>query len=126
MHDPELLSTLMDSLKDPYVFADMNHIIRYMNKTAIIRYKRRGGESLIGRSLLDCHNGKSRTAIKEVLTRLQDGEEEVMTADTAKHRLYMRAVRDDNGSLLGYYERYEPPVKEKASKNKSVGQCVML
>ncbi len=32
-----------------------------------------------------------------------------MITDDEKHRIYMRAVRNEQGELLGYYERYEPP-----------------
>lgn len=36
-------------------------------------------------------------------------KEERLTTDNEKHRIYMRAVRDADGQVLGYYERYEPP-----------------
>jgi PAS domain-containing protein len=35
MTDPTLLAAILDSLKDPILFADTDHIIRYMNKAAI-------------------------------------------------------------------------------------------
>jgi hypothetical protein len=35
------------------------------------------------------------------------GEEERLITDNKKHRIYMRAVRDQDGRVLGYYERYE-------------------
>jgi hypothetical protein len=38
------------------------------------------------------------------------GEEWLIT-DNEKHRIYMRAVRGTDGQVLGYYERYELPVK---------------
>ena len=34
-----------------------------------------------------------------------------MITDSPKHRVYMRAVRDEDGKVIGYYERYDPPVK---------------
>jgi hypothetical protein len=45
----------------------------------------------------------------EILAAMQGGEEERLITDNEKHRIYMRAVRDTAGRLLGYYERYEPP-----------------
>ncbi len=45
----------------------------------------------------------------EILAAFQTGEDERLITDNAKHRIYMRAVRDPVGKLLGYYERYEPP-----------------
>ncbi len=99
------LAAILDSLKTPILFADTNHITRYMNKAAIATYE--GGESLIGRSLFECHNEHSQQVMKEVLAALQAGEEERFTFEDETNRVYMRAVRDADGRVLGYYERYE-------------------
>lgn len=110
--DNILLASLLDSLVEPVLFADTEHIIRYMNKAAMEKYRKRGGTGLIGRSLFDCHNAKSRQVMIEVLAALHAGEEERLITDNAKHRVFMRAVRDAAGQVLGYYERYEPPAKQ--------------
>ena len=106
--DATLMAAILDSLKDPLLFADTEHTIRYMNRAAIAYYSE--GESLIGRSLLDCHNEQSQQII-EILAAMQAGEEERLITDNDKHRIYMRAVRGADGQVLGYYERYEPPAK---------------
>ncbi len=108
MNNSQLMSYLLNSLKDPFLFADTEHIIRYMNKAAIAHYSK--GESLIGSSLLDCHNEKSQQMIIEIFAAMQNGEEERLITDNEKHRVYMRAVRNENDQLIGYYERYEPPL----------------
>ncbi len=113
MPEASLLSTLLDSLKDPFVFADPQHVIRYMNAAAIAHYP--GGAALLGRSLLDCHNADSQRQIREILAELDTGVAERLVTDNEQHRIYMRAVRDAGGRLIGYYERYEPPVKLPAS-----------
>ncbi|MBM4467083.1 MAG: PAS domain-containing protein [Chloroflexi bacterium] len=107
MIDPTLMAAILDSLKDPLLFADTEHMIRYLNKAAITYYSE--GESLLGRSLLDCHNEQSQRQIIEILAAMQAGEEERLITDNEKHRIYMRAVRGPDGQVLGYYERYEPP-----------------
>jgi len=108
MVDASLLASFLDSLKDPFLFADTEHIIRYMNKAAIEHYD--DGAALIGRSLLDCHNPDSCRMIRQIFAEMQtDGIDERLITDNEKYRIYMRAVRDGNGTLLGYYERYEPP-----------------
>ena len=61
MIDATLMAAILDSLKDPVLFADTEHITRYMNKAAIAHYDE--GESLLGRSLLDCHNEQSQQQI---------------------------------------------------------------
>jgi DUF438 domain-containing protein len=105
--DIELMAAFLDSLKASFVFVDTQHIIRYMNKAAISNYKQ--GASLLGSSLLDCHNAESCKMIVEILEAMYAGEDERLITDNQRHRIYMRAVRDKSGQLLGYYERYEPP-----------------
>lgn len=109
MIDATLMAAMLDSLKDPFLFADTQHVIRYMNKAAIAYYE--GGESLLGTSLLDCHNEQSQRTIIEILAAMHEGEDERLITDDEEHRVYMRAVRDTDGRVLGYYERYEPPAK---------------
>lgn len=110
MAEDDLMAAILDSLKDPVLVADTGHVTRYMNKAAIAHYEQ--GATLIGRSLLACHNERSQAVMHEVLAALQAGEEERLITDNEKHRIYMRAVRDCGGRLLGYYERYEPPRRE--------------
>jgi DUF438 domain-containing protein len=107
--EPALLGSLLDSMKHPVLFVDTDHIIRYMNRTAVVHYAKDGGEKLIGTSVLDCHNEQSRAMIHEIFAAMREGLEERMITDNEKHRIYMRAVRDGDGKLLGYFERYEPP-----------------
>ncbi len=111
MIDVTLMASILDSLKDPLVFADTDHIIRYMNRAAIAHYE--DGENLIGRSIMDCHNAQSQAMILEILQGMRSGEEERLITDNEEHRIYMRAVRDAGGEILGYYERYEPPASRE-------------
>jgi PAS domain-containing protein len=108
MIDASFMSALLDSLKDPVLVADTEHKILYMNRAAVAHYEE--GERLLGRSLLKCHNERSCRMIVEILAAMQqEGLEEQLITDDEEHRIFMRAVRDPGGSLLGYYERYEPP-----------------
>jgi DUF438 domain-containing protein len=101
------MATILDSLKDPMMFVDTGHTIRYMNKAAVGHFDR--GEALLGTSLLECHNQHSCEIILETLQAMRDGEDERLITDNEKHRIYMRAVRDASGEVIGYYERYAPP-----------------
>jgi PAS domain-containing protein len=102
-----LMAAILDSLKDPILFADTEHVTRYMNKAATAHYEE--GEDLIGRSLLDCHNERSQQMMIEILAEMREGLEERLITDNEKYRIFMRAVRGTEGQVLGYYERYEPP-----------------
>jgi len=106
---PDLMAAIVESLKDPILFADTEHAIRYMNGAAIAYYDE--GERLLATSLLDCHNEQSNRVIIDTLADMRAGLQERLITDNKKHRIYMRAVRDRDGQVLGYYERYEPPAK---------------
>jgi DUF438 domain-containing protein len=106
------MAAIMDSLKGPVLFADTNHVTRYMNKAAIAYYT--DGEAQIGRSLLDCHNETSQAMMVEILAAMHEGLEEQLISGEEGHRVYMRAVRDHDGRVIGYYERYEPPPEPEA------------
>ena len=114
MIDAPLLAALLDSVKDPFLFADTDHIIRYMNKAAITHFE--AGEALLGSHVFDCHNATSQRQISEILEAMWAGENERLITDNQEHRIFMRAVRDGEGNLLGYYERYEPPDRCDAAR----------
>jgi DUF438 domain-containing protein len=115
MEQLELLTLILDSWNKSFVFADTDHIIRYMNAQARQHYAKWG--DVLGKSIFDCHNANSCEMIRDCFARLQNGEEEVLFTDNQKHRVYMRGVRDTKGKLIGYYERYEPPlIQQNAGK----------
>lgn len=95
----------------PVVICDTEHKIIYMNKTAAERYSKRGGYSLVGKSLLDCHNEQSNLKIKKVLEWFKKSTDNnrIFTYHNSKENkdIYMIALRDDNGKLIGYYEKHE-------------------
>ena len=78
--------SIVDQDRASIVICNLKHEIIYMNPAAVNSYAKRGGDKLIGRSLLDCHNPESRDRIQ------QD--------------VYMVALREE-GRLIGYYEKHE-------------------
>ncbi len=110
MPDAIPFAAILDSLLDEVVFVDTGHTIRYMNQAAIEHYDE--GAALIGTSIFDCHNDQSNVVIREVFEEMLAGATERKITDNDKMRIYMRAVRDGDGTLLGYYERYEHEVRD--------------
>ena len=108
MEQLELLSLILDSWNEEVVFIDTNHIIQYVNAPAVKKYAKWG--DMLGKSIFFCHNPESCRMIREMFARFQNGEDDILFVDNEKHRIYMRAVRDKQGKLFGYYERFEPPV----------------
>lgn len=107
---PYLLSMAQED-RHAIVLCNMEHEIIYMNPAAVERYARYGGNALVGKSLLDCHNGKSRERIEQVLNWFQAGKENnrIYTSYNEKEKkdVYMIALRDEEGNLIGYYEKHE-------------------
>lgn len=93
------------------VICNMEHEIIYMNQAAVSRYAKQGGAELVGKSLLDCHNAQSGEQIKKVVSWFQESREHnrIYTFHNEKENkdVYMVALRDESGILIGYYEKHE-------------------
>ena len=110
--------SIIDQDKCAVVICNLEHEIIYMNQAAIQRYGKRGGQALLGKSLLDCHNARSNEMIKKVVSWFAESMEHniIYTSRNEKENkdVYMVALRDDDGSLIGYYEKHEYRDKETA------------
>lgn len=102
----ELLAAILDAYAYEIVFVDRDHIVQYMNKTAKKRYQ---GRLEIGQSLFNCHNENSKTKIEQFLKRADAGEDEMFEVFNQKthEREFFVPVKDDNGQVIGYFERHE-------------------
>ena len=102
--------SIVDQDRASIVICNLKHEIIYMNPAAVTSYAKRGGDKLIGRSLLDCHNSKSRDRIQQVVDWFAADESHniVYTFHNEKQNkdVYMVALRD-KGKLIGYYEKHE-------------------
>lgn len=105
MIDARTMLAILGSLHESVVFVDMNHVITYANKAALAQYAKWG--DIVGRSIFDCHNEQSGETIREIFAAFQQGEDERLISENEKRRIYMTAVRDETGTLIGYSERYE-------------------
>lgn len=47
--------SIIDQDREAVVICDLDHTILYMNPAAVVDYKKYGGASLLGKSLLACH-----------------------------------------------------------------------
>jgi PAS domain-containing protein len=63
----EIYKSVLEADRAAVVICNLEHIIIYMNPAAVARYAKWGGKALLGKSLLDCHNEKSREMIKKIL-----------------------------------------------------------
>lgn len=83
--------------------SDGEHRIVYLNDAASSNWSSKGGASLIGTSLLACHNEHSKAIIEELL---KTGGQNVYTIDKAglKKVIFQSAWRDESGHVAGLIE----------------------
>lgn len=110
MDEKTILKGILDSYPYPIVFVDNDYIIRYLNRYAQYHYyQERGYRDLIGKSLFDCHDREtSRERIKVAYEKMKsDGKEVFIGVNARNQRYYMQRVRDEEGNLIGFFERFE-------------------
>lgn len=107
----EIYKSVLEADRAAVVICDLEHTIIYMNPVAIERYAKWGGKDLMGKSLLNCHNEKSREMILKVLEWFKASKDNniVYTFFNQKENkdVYMVALRNEEGNLIGYYEKHE-------------------
>ena len=103
----QFFKSILDQDVSPIVICDLQHTILYMNPAAVKQY----GPQLLGKNVLACHSPEACERIEQVLARfgLDDACDRVHTMYSEKDALdvYMVALRDEQGSLIGYYEKLE-------------------
>lgn len=101
--------SVLDRDRAPVVICDLTHTIIYMNPAAVERYKKHG--DLLGKSLLDCHNARSNELIDRAVEWFSADPSHNMLYtfrnDKENKDVYMIALRDEGGKLIGYYEKHE-------------------
>jgi hypothetical protein len=102
--------SMVDQDRNAVVICNLKHEIIYMKSAAVHNYEKRGGDKLIGESLLACHNPESCEKIQRVIDWfLQDVSHNIVYTfhnDKQNKDVYMVALRDA-GKLIGYYEKHE-------------------
>lgn len=93
------------------VICSLEHEIIYMNPAAMARYANWGGDRLIGTNLLNCHNAQSNIQIQKVVSWFQESTAHNMVHTFYNEKenkdVYMVALREEDGTLIGYYEKHE-------------------
>ncbi len=101
--------SVLEQDRSAVVICDLTHTIIYMNPAARERYKKHG--DLLGKSLLDCHNARSNELIIRALDWFAaDKSHNILYTfhnDKENKDVYMVALRNERGKLIGYYEKHE-------------------
>ena len=119
MENRVFLESFVDNDLASIVMCDLNFTVVYMNKAAKEEYKSYGGESLVGASLLSVHNPECMFKITEVVHwfSMDKGNNIIRTFYNEKKNsdLFMQAIRDKDGELIGFTERQERRNKDNIS-----------
>lgn len=103
----QLFKSVMDQDPAPVVICDLESRVRYMNPAAIRRYHR----DLTGQNVKDCHPAAANEKIDRVLEWFARSKENnrvyTFRNDRENKDVYMVALRNDAGELIGYYEKHE-------------------
>ena len=103
----QLLKSILEQDRAPIVVCDLQSTVVYMNSAAKTRYKR----DLTGRSLKDCHPAAANEKIDRVLDWFGKSRDHNLVYtyrnDVENKDVYMVALRDAAGELIGYYEKHE-------------------
>ena len=103
----KFFKSIIDSDQAPVVICNLEHIVVYMNKSAIMHYKM----DITGKSIKECHTDAANEKIDRVVEWFKKDKENntVFTYHNPKEKkdVYMVALRDDEGTLIGYYEKHE-------------------
>ena len=109
--------SIIDQDPMPIVICDLMHMIVYMNPAAIETYSDDGGEKLIGLLIFDCHSRLSAAKIDKVVRWFSESPDNnvIHTFYNEKRGkdVYMVALRDDDGNLIGYYEKHESRIRDE-------------
>ncbi len=103
----QLFKSILEQDKAPVVVCDMQSTVLYMNPAAIARYH----VDLTGRSVKSCHPAAANEKIDRVLAWFGESPENnivyTFRNDQENKDVYMVALRDAEGNLIGYYEKHE-------------------
>ncbi len=103
--------SIVDQDRAQIVICNLDHEIIYMNPAAVAAYEKRGGAGLMGKSLLACHGPESVEKIQKVVDWFAKSPDHNLVFTTHQDKnnedIYMVALRDEGGELIGYYEKHE-------------------
>jgi DUF438 domain-containing protein len=107
----QFFKSIVDQDTSMIVICNLKHEMIYMNAAAEAKFHNRGGQALIGKSLFDCHNPNSVEKIQKVVDWFAESKEHnimyIKHNDKENRDQYMVALRDEDGTLIGYYEKHD-------------------
>ena len=109
MEIDKYLRAYVETDMNQIVICDTNHIIVYMNKVAIEKFSDLGGADLIGKSLMQYLGVETQSRIEAIVSWFSESPDNnwvyTYRNEASQTDMYAVALRDENGNLIGYYEK---------------------
>ena len=109
MEIDKYLRAFVETDMNQIVICDTNHIIVYMNKVAIEKFSDLGGADLIGKSLMQYLGVETQSRIEAIVSWFSESPDNnwvyTYRNEASQTDMYAVALRDENGNLIGYYEK---------------------
>ena len=109
MEVDKYLRAFVETDMNQIVICDTNHIIVYMNKVAIEKFSDLGGADLIGKSLMQYLGVETQSRIEAIVSWFSESPDNnwvyTYRNEASQTDMYAVALRDENGNLIGYYEK---------------------
>lgn len=103
----ELFRSILEQDPAPVVVCDLQSTVVYMNPAAIRRYH----TDLTGKNVKSCHPAAANEKIDRVLDWFKKSKDNSIVYtfrnDKENKDVYMVALRNAAGELIGYYEKHE-------------------
>ncbi|MBP3390224.1 MAG: PAS domain-containing protein [Clostridia bacterium] len=117
----KLFKSVIDQDTAPVVICDINHTVVYMNPAAVSYYN----VDITNKNIKDCHNAESNEKIDRVVAWFaESGDNNIIYTsrnDKRNKDVYMVALRDESGRLIGYYEKHEFRNREESPLYAPIG-----
>lgn len=102
----KLMKSLIDQESVPVLLCDTECNVLYANPAADKEYRR----EMTGKNIKDCHNENSNAKIQKIIDWLAESAENnkyfLYHNPKSNQDVYMVALRDENGNLIGFYEKH--------------------
>ena len=107
----EIFKSYLDNDDTPIVICDLDYRIIYVNPCAADRYKEYGGNDIVGRSLSVFMNEEAASKVDAVVEWFKESHDNntifARHYDNDNEDVYMSALRDQSGRLLGFCSRHK-------------------
>lgn len=111
----KLFKSILEQDSAPVVVCGTDSVVLYMNPAAIKRYHK----DITGESVKKCHPPEANEKIDRVLEWFAKSSDNNIVYtyrnDKENKDVYMVALRDSDGVLIGYYEKHE--YRNRESRN---------